>query len=63
MHGLRSNRKLIKGDSDLQVGNGARFEAIAIWTYVLNFPSDLCINLDDCCYVPALMKNFFRFLI
>ena len=62
MHGLRNSRKLTKRESDLQVGNGARVAVVALWTYVLNLPSDLCLNLDDCCYVLALMKNFFRFL-
>ena len=52
-------RKLTKGKSDFRVGNGARVASIAIWTFVSNLPSDLCLNLDDCCYVPTLMKNFF----
>ena len=59
MQGLRSNRKLIKGESDFRVGNGARVAAAALWTYVLNLPNDLCLNLDDCCCIPTLMKNFF----
>ena len=60
MQGLRSSRKLIKGESDFQVGNGARVASIAIWTYVLNLPSDLYLILDDCCYVLTLMKSFFQ---
>ena len=63
MQGIRSSRKLTKGESDFRVGNGARVVAITLWTYVLNLPSDFCLNLDDCCYVPSLMKIFFRFLI
>ena len=59
MHGLRNCRKLSKGESNLRMGNGARVAAISIWTNVLNLPSDLCLNLDDCCYVPLLMKNNF----
>ena len=59
MQGLRNIRKLTKGESDFRVGIGERVAAIALWTYVLNLPSDLWLNLDDCCYVPALMKNFF----
>ena len=47
MHGLRRSRKLKKGESDFQVGNGARVVASALWTYVLNLPSDLYLNLDD----------------
>ena len=63
MQCLRSSRKLTKGESKFRVGNGARVAAIALWAYVLNLPSDLCLNLDDGCYVPALMKDFFQFLI
>ena len=54
---LRSNRKLTKGESDFQVGNGVRVVAAALWTYVLNLPSDLCLNLEDCYYVLALTRN------
>ena len=60
MYGLRSNRKLTKGESDFRVGNGARVSTIAIWTYVLNLSSDLYLNLDDYSYVPSLMKNVFQ---
>ena len=56
---MQGSRKLTKGFSDLRVGNGARVATATLWTYVLNLPSNLCLNLDDCCYVPALMKNFF----
>ena len=57
MQGLRNGRKLTKGESDFQVGNGARVAATALWTYLLNLPSDLCLNLEDCCYVLALTRN------
>ena len=30
MHGLKNSRKLVKGESDLRVSNGARVAAIAI---------------------------------
>ena len=60
---LRSSRKLTKGESNLQVGNGARIATDALWTYVLKLPSDLCLNLDDCYYFPTLMKKFVQFLI
>ena len=63
IQGLRSSRKLIKGESDFRVGNGARVTTICLWTYVLNFPHDLCLNLDDCFYVLAFMKNLFQFPI
>ena len=57
MQGLRSSMKLAKGEFDLRVGNGSRVVAIAIRTYVLNLLSGLCLNLENCFYVPALTAN------
>ena len=54
---LRNSRKLTKEEFDLRVGNGARVAAVALWTYVLNLPSNLFLNLEDCCYVSALTRN------
>ena len=56
MQGLRNSTKVIKGESDFRVGNGARVAVAALWTYVLNLPSDICLNLEDCCYVQRLTK-------
>ena len=58
---LRNSRKLVKGESDLRVGNGARVIVAALWTYVLNLYSDLCLKLEDCCYVRALTRNIIFF--
>ena len=57
MQGLRNSRKLVKGEFDLRVGNGARVAVVAIGTFVLNLPSGLCLNLDNCFYVSSLTKN------
>ena len=38
MQGLRDSKKLTKGESDLQIGNGARVAAVANEGYVLNLP-------------------------
>ena len=57
MQGLRNSRKLAKGESNLQVGNGARVAVVAIGTYVLNLHSGICLNLDNCFRVLALTKN------
>ena len=38
MQGPRNGRKLTKGESDLQIGNGVRVATVAIGTYVLNLP-------------------------
>ena len=61
--GLMNSRKITKGESDLQVGDGARVVVVVIWTYVLNPPSGFCLNLDDCCYVPTFTKTLFLYLI
>ena len=45
------------------MGNGASVAVVAIWTYVLNLPNYLYLNLDDFCYVPSLIKKNFQFLI
>ena len=57
MQGLRNNRRLNKGESDLLVGNGERVAALVIGTYVLTLPSRLTLNFDDCYYVSALTNN------
>ena len=57
MQGLRDSRKLIKGESDLWVGNGSRVAVVAIGSCVLNLPSGFCLYLDNCFCVPALTKN------
>ena len=46
MQGLRISRKLTKGESGHRVGNDTRVVAATLWTYVLNLPSDLCLNLE-----------------
>ena len=45
MQSLRNSRKLTKGESDLQVGNGARVAAVAFWICVLNLPCDVCFKI------------------
>ena len=57
MQGLRENRKLTKGESDLRVGNGARVAAVSIGTNILNLRIGFCLYLDNCFCVPALTKN------
>ena len=57
MQGLHNSRKPTKGEFNLRVGNGVRVVAIAMGTYILYLPSGLCLNLDDCFYVPSLTQN------
>ena len=57
MQGLRSSRKLTKGEVDQRVGNGARVAALAVGTYDLTLPSGLVLELNNCYYVPAMSRN------
>ena len=57
VQGLRSSRKLAKGEVDLRVGNGARVAALAVGTYDLTLPSGLVLELNNCYYVPAMSRN------
>ena len=58
MQGLRSSRKLTKGEFDLRVGNGARVAAVANMDLCfLKLLNDLCLNLDDCFYGLALTRT------
>ena len=50
---MRLNRR----ELDLRVGNGARVVALAVGTDVLNLPSGILLNLDDCYYILALTKR------
>ena len=56
IQGPRNSRNLTKGEFNLHAGNGARVAVVVIWTYVLNLPSDLCLNLDDCFYGLTLIR-------
>ena len=41
----------------MRVGNGVRVVALAIGIDVLNLPSEIILNFDDCYYIPALTKS------
>ena len=53
----RDSRQLSKGESNFQVGNGARVVALAIGTYILTLPNGLILSLENFYYVLALAKN------
>ena len=48
---------MAKGEVDLRVGNGARVAALAVGTYVLNLPTGLILELENCYFVPSITKN------
>ena len=41
----------------MRVGDEVRVAALAIGTYILTLPQGFVLSLDDCYYVPALIKN------
>ena len=57
VQGLRKSRTLAKGEVELRVGNGARVVAVVVGTYSLPLPSGLILELNNCYYVPAIIKN------
>ena len=57
VEGLKSSRRLKKGEVDLCVANGAKVAALMIGTYSLSLPSGLILNLEDCFYVPSIARN------
>ena len=50
-------RRLVRGELDLQVGNGARVAAMAVVTYNLSVPSGMQLDLIECFYVSCLTRN------
>ena len=48
---------MTKGEVDLRVGNGASVAALAVGTYYLSLPSGLVLELDNCYYVSAMIRN------
>jgi hypothetical protein len=51
---LKKDRRLLKGEVDLHVGNGARVAALAVRTYNLTLPSRMLLELDNFYFVPVL---------
>ena len=48
IQGLRHRRRLVKGESNLRIGNGAKVAAVAIGTYMLKLPTGRVLVLDNC---------------
>ena len=57
VQGLKSSRRLKKGEVDLRVANGAKVAALFVGTYSLSLPSGLVLDLEDCFYVPSISRN------
>src|SRR4051812_10063862 len=57
MQGLSRTRNVARGEVDICVGNKARVAALAVGTMQLNLPSGFVMELDNCYYLPALIRN------
>ena len=55
--GLVRSRKLNKDEVILRVGNRAKVTELAVGTYCLAMPSGKSIFLNNCYYVPNIIKN------
>jgi hypothetical protein len=51
---LKKYRRLLKGEVELRVSNGARVAALAVRTYNLTLPSRMLLELDNFYFVPVL---------
>ena len=61
LQGFRQSRQLGSGDSNLRGAEGSIVDAEAIGTYELKFPSRLILLLNNCYYVPKLIKNIISY--
>jgi hypothetical protein len=57
LQGLRINRRLKKGEINLQVGNGASVAALLVGSISLILPTGKTLLLEDCYYFPKFVSN------
>ena len=57
VQGLRSRRKLEKGEGTVRVGNGAKVDALEVGIFELFSATGLVIKLNDCHFVPIITRN------
>ena len=55
--GLKSKQKLRKGEVELRMGNDARVAVVALGVVNLKLPSGDYLSLEECHYVPSIVKN------
>ncbi|KAJ9564196.1 hypothetical protein OSB04_000162 [Centaurea solstitialis] len=57
-----TRRKTLRNDrSNLRVGKGTPLIAEAVGSYSLSLPSGLVLELDNCYYIPNMIKNVLSF--
>ena len=53
---MRVKRKLTKGEIQLKVGNGEALDVQAIGTVLLRLNNGCNLALNDCYFVPSLVR-------
>ncbi|KAJ9547425.1 hypothetical protein OSB04_019968 [Centaurea solstitialis] len=61
LQGFRRRETLRKDRSNLRVGEGTMLVAEAVGSYSLSLPSGLVLELENCYYVPKMIKNVISF--
>ncbi|KAJ9552910.1 hypothetical protein OSB04_016955 [Centaurea solstitialis] len=61
LQGFTRRKTLRKDRSNLRVGEGTPLIAEAVGTYSLSLPSGLVLELDNCYYIPNMIKNVLSF--
>ncbi|KAJ9539456.1 hypothetical protein OSB04_032189 [Centaurea solstitialis] len=61
LQGFKRRETLRKDHSNLQVGEGTMLVAEAVGSYNPSLPSGLVLELENCYYVPKMIKNVISF--
>ncbi|KAJ9565872.1 hypothetical protein OSB04_001838 [Centaurea solstitialis] len=61
LHRFTRRKTLRKDRSNLRVGEGTPLIAEAVGSYSLSLPSGLVLELDNCYYIPNMIKNVLSF--
>ncbi|KAJ9558488.1 hypothetical protein OSB04_013102 [Centaurea solstitialis] len=61
LQGFTRRKTLRKDRSNLRVGEGTPLIAEAMGSYSLSLPSGLVLELDNCYYIPNMIKNVLSF--
>ncbi|KAJ9538444.1 hypothetical protein OSB04_031177, partial [Centaurea solstitialis] len=61
LQGFTRRKTLRKDRSNLRVGEGTPLTAEAVGSYSLSLPSGLVLELENCYYIPIMIKNVLSF--
>ena len=59
----KRSRRLHKDEVDLQVGNGAIYDALVVRTYYLTLQRGMILELDNCYFVSIFSTNIMSILL